>query len=233
MRSVTRRRAFGAHLLVAALAAMILAAVPAWAQSVSPSPESGPSVEGHVTGALAAGSTLTIAIDGSMPGGWEGLHLVEASVRSGGEELEHLRFEIEDSNLTIGDQGIKVGTGNVATGSYLRASGADVVVTTGGGNLFFEVSADVVEAIPEDARFRLGITDDFGASDEVSRGLAEPNGHGITWQTVLALVAAALFIGGFIGNLFASRLRSPMRPSIYATVQRRLEQERASGTSRP
>ncbi|HKN79992.1 MAG TPA: hypothetical protein VJZ98_01520 [Actinomycetota bacterium] len=228
-----RRRAFGAHLLVAALAAVTLAAVPASAQSVSPSPQSGPSVEGQVTGALVAGSTLTIAIDASMPGGWEGLHLVEASVRSGGEELEHLRFEIEDGKLTIGDQGIKVGTGNVATGTYLRASGADVVVTTGGGNLSFEVNADVIEAIPEDARFVLSVTDDFGTLDEVSRGLAEPEGQGITWQTVLALIAAALFVGGFIGNLFASRLRPPARPSIYATVQRRLEQERTSGTSRP
>jgi len=232
MRSVIRRRAFGAHLL-AALAAVILAAVPASAQSVSPSPKSGPSVEGQVTGALAAGSTLTIAIDGTMPGGWKGLHLVEASVRSGGEEIEHLRYEIEDNKLTIGDQGIAVGTGNVATGTYLRASGTDVVVTFGGGNASFGVDTDVVKAIPEDARFVLSVTDDFGASDEVSRGLAEPEGQGITWETVLALIAAALFVGGFIGNLFASRLRSPVRPSIYATVQRRLEEERTSGTSRP
>jgi hypothetical protein len=233
MRSVIRRRAFGAHLLVAALATVILATVPASARSVSPSPASGPKVEGQVTGALAAGSTLAIGIDGSMPGGWEGLHLVEASVVSGGEELEHLRFEIEDNKLTIGDQGIVVGTANVATGTYLRASGADVVVTTGGGNLSFEVDAGVVKTIPEDARFRLRVTDDFGASDEVSRGLAEPKSSGITWQTVVALIAAALFVGGFIGNLFASRLRAPARTSIYATVQRRLEEERTSGTLRP
>ena len=190
-------------------------------------------MEGQVTGALAKGSTLTIGIDGSMPGGWEGLHLVEASVVSGGEELEHLRFEIEENKLTIGDQDIVVGTANVATGTYLRAGGADVAATFGGGNLSFEVAADVVKAIPEDARFVLSVTDDFGASDEVFRSLSEPSSGGITWETVLALIAAALFVGGFIGNLFASRLRPPARPSIYATVQRRLEQERTSGTSRP
>jgi len=233
MRSVIRRRAFRAHLFVAALATMILATMSASAQSVSPSPKSGPSVDGQVTGAFAADSTLTIDIDGAMPGGWEGLHLVEASVRSRGEELEHLRYVIEDNKLTIGDQGIVVGTGNVATGTHLRAGGADVVVTFGGGNLSFEVAADVVEAITEDARFVLSVTDDFGTADEVSRGLAEPEGQGITWQTVVALIAAALFVGGFIGNLFASRVRYPRQPSIYATVQRRLEQERTSGTSRP
>jgi hypothetical protein len=203
------------------------------AQSPSPPRAPRPSVTGQVTGALANGSVLAIEVDATMPGGWEGLQLVEVSVRSGGEELEHLRFDIEDSKLTIGDQGIVVGTGNVATGRYLRASGADVVVTTGGGNLSFEVDADVVKAIPEDARFGLSVTDDFGVSDEVSRGVTEPEGAGFTWQTVVALIAAALFVGGFIGNLFASRLRPPMRPSIYATVQRRLENERTAGTSGP
>ena len=205
----------------------------AGAQSVSPTQPRGPSVTGQVTGALTNGSVLKIGVDATMPGGWEGLHLVEVSVRSGGDELEHLRFEIEDNKLTIGDQSIVVGTGNVATGEYLRASGADVVVTTGGGNLSFDVGADVVKAIPEGARFGLSVSDDFGASDEVSRGLAQPESAGITWQTVVALIAAALFVGGFIGNLFASRLRRPVRPSVYATVQRRLEQERTAGTSGP
>lgn len=209
------------------------AAGPAGAQSPSPPQAREPSVTGQVTGALANGSELAIAVDATMPGGWEGLHLVEVSVRSGGNELEHLRFQIEDYKLTIGGQSIVVGTGNVTTGSYLRASGADVIVTFGGGNLSFGVDADVVKAIPEDARFVLSVTDDFGASDEVSRTLSEPSSGGITWETVLALIAAALFVGGFIGNLFASRLRPPMRPSIYATVQRRLENERTAGTSGP
>ena len=215
------------------MTAVTAAAGLAGAQSVSPTQPRGPSATGQVTGALANGSVLKIGVDATMPGGWEGLHLVEVSVRSGGDELEHLRFEIEDNKLTIGDQSIVVGTGNVATGAYLRASGADVVVTTGGGNLSFEVGADVVKAIPGDARFDLSVSDDFGASDQVSRGLAEPEDGGITWETVIALIAAALFIGGFIGNLFASRLRPPMRPSIYATVQRRLENERTAGTSGP
>jgi hypothetical protein len=57
-----------------------------------------------VTGALAAGSTLTIRIDGTMPGGWEALHLLEATITSGNRELDRLRFDIEDNKLTVGDQ---------------------------------------------------------------------------------------------------------------------------------
>jgi len=199
------------------------------AQSASPSPERGPSVSGQVTGALSAGSTLTIGIDAAIPGGWEALHLVEASIVSGGREVERLRFDIEDNKLILGEQDIVVGTGAVASGEHLRVSGADVVVTTGGANLSFEVDADVVEAVPEGSRFELSVVDDLGASDEVSRSLAEPEAGGITWENLIALIAAALFVGGLIGNLFASkRRRPPVRPSVYDTVQRRLEKERAA-----
>ena len=227
-----RRFALGARLIVAALMAVLVSAGPAAAQSASPSSSRGPGVAGQVTGALVTGSRLTIRVDATMPGGWQALHLVEMAVVSGERELERLRFDIEDNKLTLGEQDIVVGTGAVASGEYLRVSGAEVVVTTGGANLSFEVDADVVEAIPEGSRFELSVVDDLGASDEISRSIAEPESGGITWETVIALIAAALFVGGLIGNLFASkRRRPPMRPSVYDTVQRRLEKERAAEAS--
>jgi len=217
----------------AACAALLVAATPVLAQTPSPSPK-GATVQGEVTGALEAGSTLTFAVDAAMPGGWEALHLVQVVVLSGRQELERITYDIEDVQLTVGEQRIVVGTGGVATGKYLRVSGADVVVTTGGGNLSFEVTADVIQAIPPEAGFELGVTDDFGEPTSVTRQLEEPAAEGLTWETVLAFVAAALFIGAFVGNLFASKRRPPVRPSVYATVQRRLEQERAaSGTIDP
>ena len=228
MRSMIGRRALGAHLLVAALLAVTVGAGPASAQSVSPSPASGPSVNGQVTGALAVGSTLTIRVDATMPGGWHALHLLEASVMSGNQELDRLRFDIEDNKLTVGDQNtLIVGTGATATGEYLRVSGTNVIVTTGGPNISFEVDARVIKTIPEDARFALGVIDDFGESADVSRSLAAPESGGITWGTVAALIAAALFAGGFVGNLFASKRRPPPRASVYDAVQRRVESDRA------
>lgn len=200
----------------------------ALAQSVTPTPAPGPSVtSGQVTGSLVQGGTLSIRIEALMPGGWEGLHLVEVSVVAGGSMLDHIVFDIENNKLTIGDQSIAVGTGGVAEGTYLRASGADVVVTTGGGNLSFRIAANLVRTITEEPRFRLSVTDDFGASDQVTLKLAGPEGGGgITWGTVAAFVAAALFAGGFFGNLFASRRRPPPRLSVYEAVQARLERER-------
>jgi hypothetical protein len=227
MRSVIGRRALGAHLL-AALLAVIVAAGPASAQSASPSPASGPGVNGQVTGALAAGSTLTIGIDGTMPGGWHALHLLEASVMSGDQELDRLRFDIEDNKLTVGEHDtLIVGTGATATSEYLQVSGTQVILTTGGANISFEVDARVMKTIPEDARFVLGVVDDFGESAEVTRALAAPESGGISWGTVAALTAAALFAGGFVGNLFASKRRLPPRASVYDAVQRRLETDRA------
>lgn len=231
MRSVIRRASV-AQLLVAALV-VVLVHGPAAAQSPTPSPARGPSVNGEVTGALAAGSTLTIRIGGTMPGGWEALHLLEATITSGNQELDRLRFDIEDNKLTVGDQDLIVGTGATAASEYLRVNGADVIVTTGGANLSFEVDAKVVKTIPEDARFVLGVVDDVGGSAEVTRSLAAPEGGGITWEVVIALIAAALFIGGFIGNLFASKRRPPARPSVYETVRQRLERERAAEASKP
>lgn len=224
----------GARPFAAALVALIVGATPAAGQSPSPSPARGPSVSGQVSGALAARSSLTIRVDATMPGGWHGLHLVQVSVVSADRDLEHFRFDIEDNKLTIGEgKSIIVGTGAVATGDYLRISGADVVVTYGGAHLSFEVPADVVQTIPEGARFELRVVDDHGGSAEVSRSLAEPESGGITWETVIALIAAALFVGGLIGNLFASRRRPAVRPSIYDTVQRRLETERLTKASEP
>jgi hypothetical protein len=231
MRSVTRRPAFAGSLLLAALLAVIVTAGPASAQSTSPSPTSGPSVNGQVSGALASGSTLTIRVDGTMPGGWQALHLLETSVVSGNQELDRLRFDIEDNKLTVGDEeNLIVGTGATATSEYLRVSGANVIVTTGGANISFEVDARVVKTIPEDARFVLGVVDDFGESAEVTRLLAEPESGGITWETVIAAILIALLAGGVIGNLFASKRRPPSRLSLYGTIDQRLRAERESAS---
>jgi hypothetical protein len=51
---------------------------------------------------------------------------------------------------------------------------------------------------------------------------------GFSWGTLGLAIAVALFAGGFFGNVFASRRRSPPRASVYAAVQRRLSEERAA-----
>jgi hypothetical protein len=228
MRSVIRRAGPGACLVSILLLWLVWS--PPWAlgQSVSPSAR-GPSVtSGEVTGSLVQGGTLTIRVEALMPGGWRGLHLVEASVLVGGSVIEHMVFDIEDDKLSIGDQNIAVGTGAVAEGEYLRVNGTDVVAPRRGANLSFRVEAQVVKTITGEPRFRLSVTDDFGTSDAWTVQLAGSEGSGITWGTVATFVLAALFAGVFFGNLFASKRRPPPRASVYEAVQMRLERERAA-----
>ena len=75
-----------------------------------------------MSGALARGSTLAIAVDATMPGGWEDLHLVDVVVRSGDEVLDRIRFDIEDYKMKVGEQDLVVGTGAVARGKSMVIS---------------------------------------------------------------------------------------------------------------
>ena len=210
-----------------AVFAMTLLVTPAsFAQTPAP-----PSVDGAVTGVLVHGGTLTLRVDGTATGGWQNLHKIQVGVEAGGQLLEQLVFDIEDNQLTVGSHEIVIGTGDVATGDYLRVSGADVVLTTGGAHLSFSTTADVIRDIPVGARFTLSVLDDFGRTASIRRSLQQPPELGLNWTTVVAAIVAALLAGGLVGNLFASRRRPPPRLSLYGTMQRRIDEERRKTAS--
>jgi hypothetical protein len=220
--------------LVTLFVALSASSPPANAQSASPSPSKGPSVGGEISGSLTRGSTLSIRVDAAMPGGWQGLHLIDVLVRTGSQTLEELVYDIEDNKLTVAGQSVIIGTGSVGTGEYLRVSGADVILTTGGGNLSLQINADAVKTIPDGARFDMQAISDTGETAQVTRSLAEPESTGgFGWGTLIAFVAVALFAGGFIGNLFANKRRPQPAFSVYGAVQRKLDEDKAakSGTS--
>jgi hypothetical protein len=225
MRSPWKARS-GRAIAVTIFAFTLAVAPAAFAQSPAP-----PTVDGSVTGALGRGDTLSLRVDATAPGGWQNLHEVQVGVEAGGKVLEQLLFDIEDNQVAVGSQEIVIGTGAVATGDYLRVNGADVVLTTGGANLSFSTTADVIRDIPTGARFVLSVLDDFGRTVAVGRALQQPPEQGLTWTTVVAAIVFALLAGGFVGNLFASRRRPPSRLSLYGTMQRRIDQERGKTAS--
>jgi hypothetical protein len=215
----------------------ILAVVAAWISPAAAlaqtgpsdgSPAPGPTVSGEVTGDIAEGSSLTISVDATMPGGWEGLHLIEVGALSGTEELQRIRYDIEDNQLRVGELPIAIGTGAVAQSEYLRISGSDVVVTTGGANLSFSVDAGVVTTFPEDVRFEVSATTD---DDETVTAVADRSGGegtGLTWGAVVAAVIVALLAGGLVGNVAASRRRPPTKVSVYGSIQRQIDEGKRS-----
>jgi hypothetical protein len=209
--------------------------------SVAPSPsEPGPSptpglptLDGEVTGGGQAGRPLEIRVEASVPGGWDRLHLVEAVLLVDGEPVDELRYDIEDAKVSLGDLTVVAGTGASATGEYLKVAGSRIALTTGGANLSLLVDADVVTEIPDGARFELGVVGDRGETVSITRSLeAPPVDTGPTWASVITAILVALLAGGFVGNVFASRRRPPVRPSVYATIERRLETDRRSGGAR-
>lgn len=222
MRGVGLRRAFLLFSLAGAV--MVAVSVPARAQSPSPSAPPVPQIEGEVSGSLRAGGTLSIRSDVTMPGGWQGLHLIEVVVLSGAGEIERMTYEVESSRLEIGERRVLVGTGAESSGSYLRVRGPRVIVTTGGPYLSIQIHADVLRTVPPGVRFRLAVTADLGTTASVTRTLATAEGDaGFGWDVVLGAVAAALLAGAFAGNLVASRRRPPPRLSVYGAIQKRLD----------
>jgi hypothetical protein len=200
--------------------------------SSSPSPSASPTfrtpaIEGAVTGSHTAGETLEIRVDATMPGGWEGLHRVDVVIVANGREADQLDYDIENAKVSLDGHEIAVGTGAEGSGTYLRVDGAHVILTTGGGALSLRIDADVIQAIPDNADFRLSVTTDRGQTASIVRQLAAPPAKGLTWSTVIAAIVIALLAGGFVGNVFASRRRPAARPSVYMTVQRRLDAERS------
>jgi hypothetical protein len=221
-------------LSVLAVVALTMAPVAALAQTgpSEGSPAPGPTVSGEVTGDIEEGSTLTISVDATMPGGWEGLHLIEVDALSGNRELQHIRFDVEDNQLRVGELPIAIGTGAVAQSEYLRISGSDVVVTTGGANLSFSVEAGVVTTFPEDVVFEVSTTTDDDETVTAEADRSGGQGTGLTWGAVVAAVVVALLAGGLIGNVSASRRRLPPKVSVYGSIQRKIDDDRRSAPER-
>ena len=194
----------------------------------------GPRVEGSASGELAQGGRLVLRIDVAEVGGWLGLRRLDLSLVVEGQAVETITYDIEGQRLAIGEQEVFAGTGGFVAGSYLRVSGAQVVVTTGGANISLAATAAVLQNIPADARFRFAATDDAGLTSSVTRSLqAGEGGGGVSWGTVIATVCIALLGGAFLGNLFASSRRPPPRLSVYSSIQRRMDEERRAQTPAP
>lgn len=194
----------------------------------------GPRVEGSASGELAQGGRLVLRIDVAEVGGWLGLRRLDLSLVVAGQAVETMTYDIEGQRVAIGDQEVFAGTGGLVAGSYLRVSGAQVVVTTGGANISLAATAFVLRSIPADARFRFAATDDAGLTSSVTRSFqAGEGGGGVSWGAVIATVCIALLGGAFLGNLFASSRRPPPRLSVYSSIQRRMDEERRAQTPAP
>jgi hypothetical protein len=184
-------------------------------------------IRGTVTGDLARGSMATFAVTATHPDGWRALDTVTVTLTLRGALLEELVYEVDGTSITAGEASALVGTGDQATGRFFRVSALDIRLTTGGDSLRLSFGAGLLEDVPPGARFRFVAADDHG--EEVSVGRVAPvteEDGGFPWATVGVAVVAALLAGGLLGSRVATHRRPP---SLYATVARRVAEDRGAG----
>jgi hypothetical protein len=214
------------------LLALLFAAGPAGAQSVSPS--AGPAtpgvrLSGSVTGSLLKGGVVTFRLRVTEPGGFRNLQLFKVTMLLHDLVLSEFTY-LQDANAIAvrGSQLVTVGTPGILDGSFFRFRGLDVSTTAAGNNFEAAIRSQVLQDVPPGADFQFSAINQDGSVVSIVRHLniEEAGPTGFSWGTLAVAVVGALFAGSFLGGVFASRRRPKPRPSIYGAVQRRLEEER-------
>ena len=192
-----------------------------------------PTLTGSVSGDLVKGSRVTFTLRATEPDGWQNLHSLQVTMLLHGLILSQMTYYQDFDAITIrGGQLVRLGTDQSLEGSFFLLNGLDVDTLTAGNRLDLTIRVDVRQDIPEGAEFRLSATDDGGATAAVVKTAVLPKpdeGGGLGWGTLAAAVLAALFAGGLLGSVFASRRRGSPTVSVYAAIRKRIDHER-SGT---
>lgn len=185
---------------------------------------------GSVSGELRDGEVVLVELDISDPNGWQGVQRVELELQLRGRSLDKLVIDVSRFQLYIvgGEAAVALGRERELRGSFIRVRAENVGLHGQGNDLEISVPLGLIAQPPPGARLFYGLSA-LGYRSPGFQALTPPvqeQDRGFSWGTLAAAVAIALFAGGFVGNLFSSR-RTRQSPSIYATVQRRLEQERS------
>lgn len=215
-----RRLAFA---LLAAAAFALAVPVPAGAAAEV-------TATGTAAGQLAKGSTVDVRLKVTNSAGWQRIDEIVVSLRLRGQPLDQLVFVPPAFSVSIvnGEAPVSIGAPGILRGPYFRLDNSKVSPSAKGNEFNLTFPLGLKAEPPPGARLYLSASDASGvAAEDVA--LTPPvttEEKGFPWSTIGIAVAAALFIGGFVGNMFSTR-RSRARPNVYATVARRLDEERA------
>jgi len=234
---------------VAGLAPAVRAAVPTTSASVGPTtsaatsgpgttgPPSSPAGAAHVTaggtaeGELALGSTIAVRVRAQDSLGWQHLDTIEVSLRLNGQPLDTIRIVPTAYSIAIvnGAAPVAIGKPGTVVGPYFRIDNgkASLAADTAANEFSVSFPMRLVHDPPTDAVLVLTATDASGVSSgdvNLSSPVSKQN-QGFPWGTIGLAVAAALFLGGFVGNMFSTR-RAKARPNVYATVARRIRDDK-------
>jgi hypothetical protein len=213
------------------LLTLLFASAPAGAQSASPtgSPPPGVRLSGSVTGSLKKGGVVRFRLRVIEAGGFRNLQLFKVTMLLHDLVLSEFTYLRDPNDIAVrGSQLIGVGTPGVLDGAFFRFRGLDVITTSAGNTFDLSIRSQVLQDVPPGTDFQFTAVNQDNSSVSIIRHLniEEAGPTGFSWGTLAVAVVGALFAGSFLGGVFASRRRPKPRPSIYGTVQRRLEEER-------
>jgi len=123
---------------------------------------------------------------------------------------------------------VSIGEPGLLKGSAFTLDNSKVTVSAKENRYRLTFPLGLTADPPDGSRLVLSASDTSGvaAKDVAMTPPVVPEEKGIPWGTIGLAVAAALFIGAFVGNTFSTR-RARARPNVYATVARRLDEDRA------
>lgn len=184
---------------------------------------------GTVVGTLKAGQILQVRLVARHLGGWQKVEDFQVDLVLRGITLESMLFDPTRVSLIIQGQAGPEAFGAPSTlkGNFFSINAGSVGISARGQQATITFPLGVVATPPAGARLFFSLHG-FDGSVRPPRPLspAVESDTGFSWGTLAVAALFALLLGGYFGSTFASRRRPPPRPSVYASVQRRLEQER-------
>ncbi len=185
---------------------------------------------GSVTGDLEAGNVLAVQLQLTHSGGWQNFQQVQVALQIHGRPLDQLVFDSSELSLFIVGDGAAASLTQPAKlhGTFFSVNTAGVDLHASGDSLELKIPVRLLIDPPPGARLYYTYAAN-GVPTVGFKPLTPPveGKSGFSWGTLGVAIAAALFAGGFLGNLVASNRRRQTGPSVYAAVARRLEEERA------
>ncbi|MFL5797571.1 MAG: hypothetical protein ACJ77A_06515 [Actinomycetota bacterium] len=209
-------------------AAWALVSIPA--AGAAPSPPSTPVVtaRGSAAGDLVPGTPIRVRLVAIDSHGWQRIEGIEVALELRGQPLDRMVVTPTGFSVVIVNSGAPISIGQVGTlqGPFFKLDDSKMTVTAKGTRFQLAFPVQLVAAPPPGARLFLTVTDVSGVTSRqvpLSPPVTKAD-NGFPWGTIGLAVAGALFIGAFVGNTFSTR-RSRVRPNVYATVARRLQEE--------
>ena len=220
-----RRRSAAALLSVAAAIALLGTPLVASSQAAV-------TARGSAAGALAAGSTLRVVVHVTQQEQWQRIAQIEVSLRLRGQPLDQVLVFPPSFSIQVvgGGPPASLGAkGILQSRAFFRVDNGKTTVSAKGGRYDLTFPIHLLADPPPGARLFLQAQDVIGDTTKLITLSPPvlPEHQGFPWGTLATLAAAALFVGAFVGNTFSTRRAKRRPPSIYATVQRRLDEERA------